>query len=140
MKIIRWIGHPVIIIILYLLLIIEGDQFGGFFVLYLLLSLPHGATYAIIATVGIIGLVYAFNIHSGRHSFQRLFLYVFSYLLMILALILFFSKGNKWETFAPGVPMTSFLLFAFCSLCFLIRSANDCLLFFKTRRGVSIRP
>ena len=39
----------------------------------------------------------------------------------------------------PGVPMVSFILFAFCSLCFLIRTVNNYKTFFKTRRGVSTR-
>ena len=62
MKIIKWIGHPVIVICTFLLLITEGENFGGFYVLYLILALPHGALYAILASIGIASIVLGFNI------------------------------------------------------------------------------
>ncbi len=51
MKALKIIGHPVLLISLYLLLIIEGDQFGGFYLLYLVMAIPHGVPYAIVALI-----------------------------------------------------------------------------------------
>jgi amino acid transporter len=117
MKIIKWIGHPVILVVLYLLLIIEGDEFGGFYMLYLLLSLPHLVPYSIIAAAGLSFIIIAFN---SKRSEKRIFaFYLFGYLLMLLSLIIFFSKGNKWKTFELDIPLLSFIVFGISSLCFL---------------------
>jgi amino acid transporter len=117
MKIIKWIGHPVILVVLYLLLIIEGDEFGGFYMLYLFLSLPHLVPYSIIAAAGLSFIIIAFN---SKRSEKRIFaFYLFGYLLMLLSLIIFFSKGNKWKTFELDIPLLSFIVFGISSLCFL---------------------
>lgn len=118
MKIVKWIGHPVILMIIYLLLIIDGDEFGGFFMLYLLLSLPHFVPYALIAAIGLFLMVLAFNAKGGKKNVS--IFYLVGYILMILSLIIFFSKGNKWKTFELGIPLISFILFAISSICFLI--------------------
>lgn len=120
MKIIKWIGHPVILIILYLLLVIEGDQFGGFFLLYLLLALPHLVLYAIIAAVGLFFMILAFNSNPDKYLNRVRLFYLIGYALLIVSLMLFFAKGNKWGTFELAIPLFSFILFGICSICFLI--------------------
>src|SRR6478672_4523712 len=97
MKIIRWIGHPIIVIILYLLLIIEGDEFGGFFMLYLLLSIPHLVPYSLVAAFGLVLLIFAFNYRGSKIIAASS--YLAGYTLMLLSLLMFFSKDNKWKTF-----------------------------------------
>jgi hypothetical protein len=118
MKIIRWIGHPVIVMVLYLLLIIEGDEFGGFFMLYLLLSIPHLVPYSLVAALGLILMIFAFN-YTGSKVLAA-FSYLAGYALMLAALLMFFSKDNKWKTFEPGVPLFSFIVFGISSFCFLV--------------------
>ena len=125
MKLIKWIGHPVIMVILYLLLIIEGDNFGGFYMLYLMLSVPHGVPYATVAALGIAGVVVAFNIHSARHRLFKPVLYLLGFGLMIFSLILFFQTGYNWKTFQLIVPCSSFILFGICAACFLIRTMDS---------------
>jgi hypothetical protein len=118
MKIIKWIGHPVVVIVLYLLLIIEGDEFGGFFMLYLLLSIPHLVPYALMAAAGLSLMVIAFNYKDQKMT--SLISYLIGYTMMLTSLAIFFSKGNKWKTFEPGLPLFSFILFGISSLCFVI--------------------
>jgi hypothetical protein len=122
MKIIKWVGHPVIVMVLFLLLIIEGDEFGGFFMLYLLLSLPHLVTYSLVAAAGLILMICAFNYRGSKIT--AAISYLTGYALMLLSLLIFFSKDNKWKTFEPGVPLFSFILFGASSLCFLIWSVS----------------
>lgn len=122
MNIIKWIGHPVVMIVVYLLLIIEGDNFGGFYSIYLLLSLPHAVPYAISAVLGIVGVVIAFNIHSKKYELLKSVLYLLGFGLMIFSLVLFFETGYNWTTFRLGVPVASFILFGICGLCFLVRT------------------
>jgi hypothetical protein len=124
MKIIKWIGHPVILIIIYLLLIIEGDEFGGFYLLYLVLSLPHLVPYSVLAAAGIAGLIIAFNLGNEKYLFIKPFLYLFGFGLMVFSLILFFSKGNKEQTFHLSLPLMTFVIFAISSLCFLVYAAS----------------
>lgn len=128
MKIIKWIGHPVVLISVFLLLIIEGENFGGFYLLYLVLALPHGAPYAVISVFGITSIVIGFNIQTQKVIHLKPFFYLIGFGLMLLSLIMFFAKGNKWATFQLTVPLASFVVFALCSFCFLLHSIS---LFFK---------
>jgi hypothetical protein len=120
MKIVKWIGHPVILVIVYLLLVIEGDQFGGFFMLYLLLALPHLVLYALVAALGLFFMILAFNLNRDKYLNRITVFYLIGYTSMIVSLVLFFAKGNKWETFELAIPRLSFILFGICSICFLI--------------------
>jgi len=119
MKLIKLVGHPVVLIILYLLLIIEGDQFGGFFLLYLVLSVPHFILYSVVASAGLLFVILAFNLENKYWKLVPIF-YVLGYALMITSLVLFFAKGNKWKTFELTVPLISFILFGISSICYLI--------------------
>ncbi|MFL5788121.1 MAG: hypothetical protein ACJ748_08710 [Flavisolibacter sp.] len=120
MNLLKIVGSPVVLIIIYLLLIIEGDNFGGFFLLYLVLALPHGAPYALLAALGIACLIVGFNLNMTKRKFIKPILYLFGYCLMVGSLIMFFGIGNKWATFELTVPLFTFILFAFCSIIYLL--------------------
>ena len=120
MKIIKWIGHPVIVICTFLLLITEGENFGGFYVLYLILALPHGALYAILASIGIASIVLGFNIQKEKLLIQKQMLYLIGLLLMITSLINFFLTGNQLATFQETVPLLTFVIYGVCCLCFFV--------------------
>lgn len=66
MKTIKFIGHPISLMIIFMLLIIEGDHFGGFYLLYILMALPHAAGYALLAVAGIASLLLGFKIHPEK--------------------------------------------------------------------------
>ena len=53
MKLLKILGHPILLISIFPLLLIEGDKLGGPFLLYILLALPHGASYAVLAVLGV---------------------------------------------------------------------------------------
>ena len=61
MKAIQVITHPVTLIISFLFILISGEHWGGFYILYLLLALPHGGLHALLGFVGIVILVIAMN-------------------------------------------------------------------------------
>ena len=128
MLIIKILGHPIVLVTIFLLLIIEGAHFGGFYLLYLLLAIPHGATYAIMAIVGIILIVIAKGFITNNSNKLRAVLYLLGLLIMNASLVLFFSRNEKtgnMETFQGGVPLISFIIFGFIMLCFLINIAMD---------------
>jgi hypothetical protein len=121
MKLLNWIGHPVVLVVVYLLLVIEGDNFGGYFAVYLILALPHGALYAMFSAIGIGLIVYGFNLaKEPKQAWLKSGCYIMGFVLMVLGLCVFFSKGNKWETFESLLPLTTFSFFGITSVCFLI--------------------
>lgn len=120
MKLIKAIGHPIVLICIYLLLVIEGDNFGGFYLLYLVLALPHAVLYSIIAAIGIGFIVVGFNLQGTHRLIQKSALYLLGYVLMMISLVVFFAKGNKWSTFELTMPLLSFILLGLCSICFII--------------------
>jgi hypothetical protein len=122
MKLIQVIGHPVLVMSLFLLIMIEGENFGGFYLLYLLLALPHGATYAVIAVSGLIFIFIGYKFYRIRYNPIKSLLYLIGISLLILSLFIFFNKGNKDATFEEVVPLISFVLFGISTTCFLINS------------------
>ncbi len=113
MNILKLFGNPIILIIIYLLLIIEGDNFGGVFILYLVLAIPYGANYALFAASGIALLIIGYNL-----TFKTIYkpiLYIIGYCLMAISLIIFFAKGNKWNTFNLNIPRFTFIIFSIFS-------------------------
>lgn len=122
MKAIKILGHPIALMSMFLLLMIEGDNFGGFYLLYLLLAAPHGAPYAIVALLGLIAVFTGYKMQRGKFQVVRPVLQLVGLGLMLISLLLFFVKGNKSETFSEAVPLFSFLLFAVIAICFLIRA------------------
>lgn len=126
MKIIKIIGHPVLVMSLFLLLLISGEAFGGFYVIYVLLGLSHGVPHALLATGGLGCMLTGYKIYRRQIHPIKPALYVIGNALMILALVTFFSasKGYNDPTFHQTIPLTSFILFGLCMLCNLILSGN----------------
>lgn len=119
MKIIKVVGHPVMVMSLFLLLLISGESFGGFYVLYILLGLPHGVPHALLAVLGIGVMLTGYKIYQGQTHPLKSLLYLAGNGLMFFALLTFFaaSKGYNDPTFHQPAPLISFLLFGLCTLC-----------------------
>jgi hypothetical protein len=116
MKVIRILGHPIVLTVVFLLLLIEGDHFGGFYLIYILLALPHGAIYALLAVGGVILLLIShYFLNAFKHGLS-----IVAVLLMLTSLVVFFGKGNKNETFELVIPILTFVLFGVCLLCYFI--------------------
>lgn len=124
MKVINIIGHPVTIICTYLLLLISGQSFGGFYVLYILLGLPHGSPDAIISTAGVAVMLLGYKVYRNVFNPLKPALYFAGIAVMILGLVFFFqaSKGYNDQTFQQTVPLISFVLFGLCVLCNMVHS------------------
>jgi len=121
MKAIKIIGHPVFLISIFLLFIIEGDHFGGFYLLFLLFALPHGALYAITAIAGIASLLGGYQ--TKNIKWRQIF-YVAGLILMTISLFIFFNKSDKTgvdATFRDTIPLLSFMLLCLSATCFVAR-------------------
>lgn len=124
MKILKLIGHPITVLCLFLLLLISGESFGGFYMVYILLGLTGFAPHAVLATAAVAFLVAGYNVPKGQYYVAKPILYILSIGLMLYALVTFFkdSKGYNDSTFDQGVPIASFILFGFCAMCNLCQS------------------
>ena len=129
MKFFKIISHPFALIMSFLFILISGQHFGGFYILYLLLALPHGGIYAIVAAIGIIVLVATY------YKFRRRFLYriepIFNFLgmlMLLLSLFIFFyddKTGKHSQTLMEFLPLLSLTLFMIFAICFFISNARN---------------
>jgi hypothetical protein len=119
MKIIKIIGHPVSVMCMYLLLIISGKSFGGFYVLFIFLGLPHGVPDAIVSTVGLGIMLLGYKVYRKKFHLIKPALYLLGDAVMIAGLVLFFQVAKDYSnaTFQQAVPRFSFALFGLCVVC-----------------------
>ena len=125
MKVIHILTHPIFVLALFSLVLISGDNFGGFYLLYVLLALPHGGIHAILAVAGATILLFSFLKFKGRSVyFIDPLLNILGVFCLYLSLWLFFV--HSWDfnsgTFRAAVPVGSLILFGVVSLGFLVRS------------------
>lgn len=125
MKTINILTHPVLVLSLFCLTLISGESFGGFYLVYILMALPHGGIHAVFALIGAGLILFSY----GRYKRQSK--YFIDPLLNILGVFslyasLFVFFINSWsyndQTFEQTVPVISFALFGVISLGFLIYS------------------
>lgn len=124
MKAIKIITHPLTLIICFLFVLISGEHLGGFYLLYILLGLPHGATHSLLAVAGVAILL--FSHYKYKREFQNWIepcLNIIGVLLLGLSLFLFFFKDrNQYNhaTFYQTVPQLILGLFAILIVSFLV--------------------
>jgi len=112
------------LIICFLLILISGEHLGGFYLLYILLGLPHGAIHSILAVIGVALLL--FSNHRYQREFKYLtepFLNIVGVILLALSLILFFFKDShhyNYSTFYQTMPQISIGVFALLIVSFLV--------------------
>lgn len=119
MKLINIIGHPLTFMIIYSLLLIEGnDHFSRFYVTYVFMGWQADLLYAKIAATGLL-FVFIGYISNGRLQSLKATVYFAGLILMVLSLLMFFENGNKSATFELFIPIMTFTLFAISGICLL---------------------
>lgn len=123
MKTFKTLTHPALLIVSFLLLLISGQHFGGFYLLYLLLGLPKGGLHTLIAVMGIIFLVFAYLKYSRAKKYKiESVINIAGASCLILSLIIFFYNDRtdyNSGTFSQVVPLITFMLFGFLALLFI---------------------
>ena len=119
MKLLKVLGHPILLVSIFPLLLIEGDNFGGLYLLYILLALPHGALYAVLAVLGPAALLIGYGVQTAKLKFT---LNLMGLSLMIFSLVIFFAPGNKSQTFHLAITLSTFIVFGLVSLCFIVNT------------------
>ena len=112
------LSHPATVLISFSLIMVSGEHIGGVYLWYLLLALPHGGLYAILAILGAAGLLWQ---SKGRylHPYIRCAAVVFLY----ASLFIFFYRSWDYNegTFSEVVPLVTMAGFVLASLSLIIR-------------------
>lgn len=120
MKWINIIGNPVVFMMLYLLLLIEGNEnFGGFYVMYIVGALQAGLLYAKVAAIGLLFVFIGYVLNGQYLQPLKAVVYFSGLILMVLSLFIFFADGNKSATFELFIPIMTFILYTISGICFL---------------------
>lgn len=126
MKAIKIITHPVLLILSFLFVLISGQHLGGFYLLYLLLALPHGGIHSLIAVAGILLLVLTYIKFRRENKFIiEAILNIVGSGFLVLSLVLFFyrdQQGNNSATFEQLVPQITLILFGVLTFAFIINN------------------
>lgn len=124
MRAMKIIGHPVLILTVFLLILISGKAFGGPYIIYILMGLARLNDYAIIGFLGLTSLVISHNIGNyNNHLWIKPSLTLFGIFLLVLSLYIFFENDSMQyneNTFEQTVPIISFMVFGLCSVCGVI--------------------
>lgn len=135
MKFIKIFGHPVLVMSLFLLLLISGRSFGGFYAIYILMGLLVGSIDSIVSLVGLGIMLLGYKLFRSHYHPVKSLLYIIGNSVMIFALVTFFkiTKGYNDGTFEQTIPLISFGIYGVSVLCNLLLSVN--LFFSKGIRG-----
>ncbi|MDB5277938.1 MAG: hypothetical protein JWR61_2893 [Ferruginibacter sp.] len=129
MKLIKFITHPVTLIICFLFIIISGEASGGFYFMYIMIALPHGAIHSILAVLAIITLLFsAIKYHGAYTNLAEPILNFAGIALMLLSLYLFFAKDVEhynYPTFYQIVPISMLVVFGIVTICSLVFNAGN---------------
>jgi apolipoprotein N-acyltransferase len=109
---------------------ISGENFGGFYLLYLLMALPHFGSYAVLALLAVILLIVSFKRFRNENYRVGNALNIIGAFLLILSLFIFFWRDVQhynYSTFYELVPQISLVVFGIVSIAFLYRNVAEIL-------------
>ena len=135
MKLIKICGHPVLVMSLYLLLLISGRSFGGFYAVYILMGLMGGTTDSILSLIGLGIMLLGYKLFRKQYHPIKSLLYILGNAVMIYGLVTFFriTKGYNDGTFEQTIPLISFTIYGVSVFCNLLLSVY--LFFSKGTQG-----
>ncbi len=137
MKVIKFITHPYIIIISFFGILISGEHLAGFYLLYLLLALPHGSSHSLLALFGVIlMLISYYKFKQNKTYVVASIINTTGIMLLILSLFLFFYNDKEHyniATFYETVPQITLFIFVSLSTVFLL----DSLIYLFKNFGIS---
>lgn len=118
LRIFKIAGHPYTLVIVFCLLLISGENFGGVYLLYLLMALPHGSLHALLGFGGIVLLLCSRL--RPISPFTEVSLNTAGLACMLFSIFIFFgrdSSGYNLDSFHLAVPLASFILFGVLIVC-----------------------
>lgn len=126
MKALKVLTHPLSLVICFLLIMISGEHLGGFYLLYLLLALPHGSLYSLLGISG--ALILLVNYYGMKKVLSRyffIFINIAGSFLLAWSLYTFFKNDTghyNYGTFSQAVPIITLTLFGIVFISFFINN------------------
>ena len=129
MKVITIIKSPIALMISFCLIIISGEQTGGFYIIYLIMGLIKASSmHSILGLAGILLLFAGITSSYSKKIFLASLFKCIAVLMMIFSLILFFyndSRQYNIATFHQIIPLATVVLFGILSLIFLLFNVRE---------------
>jgi hypothetical protein len=124
MKAIKIITHPAVLIISFLFILISGEDWGGFYLTYLLLALPHAGIHALLAVAGLLILASSrLKFKDAKKQVIEPLLNITGAVCLVLSLYVFFHNdrsGYNNGTFEQFLPLITVLLFGLITIGFVV--------------------
>jgi hypothetical protein len=123
MKLFKFLSHPYTLIICFLAIMISGENFGGFYAMYILMALPFGGVHALLAFAGIIVLLGNHSIKRNKVNAAWQVINMLGVLLLFASLYYFFwadKQHYNYGSFEQPVPILTMAVTALAAACFLI--------------------
>lgn len=118
------VTHPLLIIFLFCVILISGEEIGGFYLFYILLGLLHLALHAVLGFLGIACLLFAYRNKTLIGSSLR----VLGAILMISSLTYFFLQPNgnyNYDTFHLALPLSTLIVFSIMTIVFTLINISE---------------
>jgi uncharacterized membrane protein len=129
MKVKQLLVHPLLLMLSFSLIVINGMSYGNFYSWYVIHGLRSFEAHSIAGIAGILLLV--FNMLM-RRMFKNLYFYhllnIFGSLLLYASLFLFFYKDElraNYDTFNHLLPLITLIVFVLLSVNFLIYEVRE---------------
>ena len=126
MKVSEIITHPLLIIFCFAFILISGENFGGFYGMYIFIGLQHGMVHSILAVTGILLLLISALLFGGRlKNPVEPITNLSGIVLLVMSIVLFFTRDREhfnYPTFYQTLPLIILCLFALLSIIFIIRN------------------
>jgi hypothetical protein len=122
MKLFKILSHPYTLIICFSLILISGEQWGGFYAFYLLLALPYGGVHSLLALAGFFSMLASLHWVKDHLVLQQV-LNVVGVFFLVSSLYYFFDNDKlhyNWGTFQEPVPLSTLIITICVGICFLI--------------------
>ena len=122
MKTLKILSHPYLLLSLFSLILISGKSFGGIYLMYLAMALPHGGAHALLALAGVAVLIFTRErYHRQKQVVLEPILNISGAFLLVGSLLYFFSQSRyNWGTFEQTVPLVMLSLFGVCWFLFVV--------------------
>lgn len=126
MKLLKIIGHPITVTILFLIILISGRSIGGFYLFYLMIAVSNGLIHGILALIAV-SLFLIAHLPLKNNAVARSILDSAAVLCLLLSLYFFFhndSEGYNSGSFSTGAFWITFSLFALAAIGLLVRDVG----------------
>jgi hypothetical protein len=123
MKALRIITNPYTLIASFLIIIISGQHLGGFYLIYLMLALPHFAAYSVLAVSGIVLLIFTYHSRKIKSSIAEPLVNLVAASMLLASIFTFFFTDKEqynFGTFYQLVPQITLTVFASIWLSFIV--------------------